>query len=150
MSIAGQAIELVYCEDGRSHEPFQHLKICNLPFDVILERLREAIRTEDLMVLHEIDPQAILARSNYVIGRARQLFFFHPRLMARLLAADPSAVLEVPLKFSIVAGAQDHVSVRWLDPAASFARYGQSALEHLGHELAEICLRIVSRALNTN
>lgn len=101
------------------------------------------------MVLHEIDPQAILARSHYVIGAMRQLLFFHPRLMAPLLGADPSALLEAPLKFSVIAGPEGQVHVRWQDPVAAFARYEDPTLAKLGEDLTSLCLLIVDAALNS-
>jgi uncharacterized protein (DUF302 family) len=143
------AIDVDYSDGGRQHEPFQYLRSTALPFKEVLERLRAAIREEDVMVLQEIDPQAILARSNYVIGAMRQLLFFHPRLMARLLDADPSALLEAPLKFSVIAGREGLVHVRWQDPAPAFARYGEPALAKLGDELADLCRVIADAALNT-
>jgi uncharacterized protein (DUF302 family) len=147
MTEAAQTIMVDYHEDGRQHEPFQHLRITNLPFGDILDRLRDAVRAEDLWVLHEIDPQAILGRIHYAMGEARQILFFHPRLMARLLEADPSALLEVPLKIAVIVGDAGRVSVRWQDPADSFARYGNAALAALGVELAPLYERIVAAAL---
>jgi hypothetical protein len=44
-----------------------------------------------MWVLHEINPQMLLARGGVEIGAARQILFFHPAIMARLLAADSSA-----------------------------------------------------------
>ena len=141
-----------YVEHGRRHARFQHLRVTTRSFDEVLERLRQAIVAADLMVLHEIDPQAILARKGYGIGRARQLLFFHPRLMARLLAADPSALLEAPLKFSVIEGtgiegAGGRVSVRWQDPMESFFRYGHEDLSYLGTELDTLCTEIADAAL---
>jgi uncharacterized protein (DUF302 family) len=109
-------IVVSYREEGRVHERFQHLRVTDLVFDEMLKRLRSAIEREDIMVLHEVDAQAILNRSNYAIGPARQILFFHPRLMARLLQGDTSALLEAPLKFSVIQG-EDKVFVRWQDPA---------------------------------
>jgi uncharacterized protein (DUF302 family) len=141
-----QEIVVDYREAGSVHEPFQHLRKTDLAFDDVLERLRAAIKAEDIMVLHEVDAQAILARSAYRIGPARQILFFHPRLMARLLAADTAALLEAPLKFAVVAGA-DGVSVRWQDPRLNYARYANPELATLGQEFSEVCKRIADAAL---
>jgi uncharacterized protein (DUF302 family) len=150
MSAPAEPLVVRYVEDGRSHEPFQHLKIVELPFAAALDRLRAAIITEGLLVLHEIDPQAILARGGYALGEARQLLFFHPSLMARPFPADPAALLEAPLKFSVIAGEQGRVSIRWHDPSESFARYGDAALTQLGGELAETCRKIVNAAFGAD
>jgi uncharacterized protein (DUF302 family) len=139
-------ISVDYREEGRRHEDFQHLRMTNLDNDTVLARLRSAIMAEDIMVLAEVDAQSILGRSGYAIGPTRQILFFHPRLMARLLAADTSALLEAPLKFSVVAG-DAGVAVRWQDPRPGYDRYGNAALTELGAELAKLCERIADAAL---
>ncbi len=137
-----------YRDEGRVHAPFQHLRVTELAFEDVLKRLRSAIEGEDIMVLHEVDAQAILKRSNYAIGPARQILFFHPRLMARLLQGDTSALLEAPLKFSVIESG-NKVFVRWQDPAPSFARYESPELAALGSELAGVCQRIADEALGS-
>jgi uncharacterized protein (DUF302 family) len=126
--------------------PFDHGRVCELPFATTVERLRAAIEANGLWVLHEIDPQAIVARAGHQIGLTRQILFFHPDFMVRLLAADPAALLEAPLKFAVME-LDGAVSVRWLDPAIGFARYGNAALAEVGRELAVVCERIVDAAL---
>jgi len=91
-------------------------------------RLHLAIEAADFWVLHETDPQALLLRGGCAIGPARQILFFHPRFMVRLLAADPAALLEAPLKFGVIELSAGNVMLRWADPAAAFARYGNRAL----------------------
>jgi uncharacterized protein (DUF302 family) len=135
-----------YREEGRRHEDFQHLRMTRLDHETVLQRLRAAIQAEDIMVLAEVDAQAILGRSHYAIGPTRQILFFHPRFMARLLAADTAALLEAPLKFSVIQG-DGEVAVRWQDPLPGYARYGNEALTALGVELAFACERIADAAL---
>ncbi|MBV9459518.1 MAG: DUF302 domain-containing protein, partial [Bradyrhizobium sp.] len=95
-------------------------------------------------VLHEINPQMLLHRGGYEISPARQILFFHPRLMARLLEADAAALLEAPLKFAVIGFPGGRTQLRWLDPRQAFARYGSTALSELGDELAGICEDIVA------
>jgi len=98
-------------------------------------------------VLNEINPQMLLARGGYEIEPARQILFFHPDLMARVLAADPSALLEVPLKFAVIGLPEGGVTIRWQDVAHVFARYGNPRLAMLGRELAVTTQGIVNAAL---
>jgi len=143
---SANVIVVDYREEGRLQHSFQHLRITDLAFDDVLVRLRNAIQDENIMVLHEVDAQAILGNSNYKIGPARQILFFHLRLMARLLHGDTAALLEAPLKFSVI-GSGDRVFVRWQDPEPSFARYGSESLAELGSELSMVCKRIAYAAL---
>ncbi len=132
-----------------SGRTFQRSIICAHPLPDVVARLREAIEAADLWVLHEIDPQALLERGGYAIRPARQILFFHPPLMARLLAADPAALIEAPLKFAVLDLPDGAVSVRWNDPAAAFARYGNAALTTLGQEFASVCEQIAAVSLGS-
>jgi uncharacterized protein (DUF302 family) len=108
--------------------------------------LKAAIESADLWLLHEIDPQALLRRGGIAIGPARQLLFFHPRYMKRLLDAEPAAILEAPLKFALLTDAAG-VVVRWYDPVRTFRRYGNVALDALAAELSALCSRIIDSGL---
>jgi len=124
---------------------FQRVRISRLPLAGVVSRLRDAITANDVWVLHEIDPQTLLRKGGYAIAAARQIFFFHPRLMARLLTADAAALIEAPLKFAVTELEDGGVAVRWLDPEAAFARYNHPDLTSLGKELAQLCEHIADR-----
>jgi uncharacterized protein (DUF302 family) len=120
--------------------PWQYVARSVYGFDPTVARLKQAISEADLWLIGEIDPQMLLRKAGYTIGAARQLLFFHPRYMVRLLATDPAALPEVPLKFVVVEGADKdgpHVIVRHPDPVAAFDRYAD--LDALGRELSSIC-----------
>ena len=138
---------VLYGKPGADVAAFQRSKLSSLPFLDVVAALRREIESAGLWVLHEIDPQKVLQRGGYAIGAARQILFFHPDLMVRLLRADPSALLEVPLKFAVMDLPDGTVTVRWIDPGAAFARYSNSALTSLGQELALECERIASASL---
>lgn len=92
-------------------------------------------------------PTRVLLRPvGYAIGAGRQIVFFRPDLMIRLLHADRSVLLEVPNKFAMPELGDDTVSVRWLDPAIVFARSRNSSLDKLATELAAICERVATAA----
>lgn len=129
---------------GEAVAAFQHSRIVTLPFEEVLTRLRQAIGAVDFWVLHEIHPQQVLQRGGYDIGPARQILFFHPDLMVRLLQANPAAVLEAPVKLAVMQQPNRSVAVRWHDPATAFARYGNPVLTEMGQDLASRCGRIVT------
>jgi len=147
---AEQATKVSYADPGEAAAAFQRSRTCTLSVADLVSQLRKAIEASGLWVLQEIDPQSLLHRGGYAIGAARQILFFHPRLMARVLAADPAALLEAPLKFAILELPGGAVTVRWIDPAAAFARYDRQALADLGQELAETCTEIVMAAIGPN
>lgn len=129
---------------GEAIADFQHARVSTLPFEDVLTRLRSAIETAGLWVLHEIDPQKVLERGGHVIDPARQILFFHPDLMVRLLQANQAALLEAPLKLAVLQQPDGSVTIRWFDPAAAFARYRNPVLAELGQDLARRCARIVA------
>ncbi|WP_188131261.1 DUF302 domain-containing protein [Mesorhizobium sp. NFR06] len=113
-------------------------------FDETLQRLRDAITAAELWIIHEIDPQALLEKGGITTIRLRQLLWFHPRYMARLLLTDPGAVPEAPLKF-VVSEQAAGVTVRALNPVVVFSPYPR--LFGLAQELSdttEQMLRTVS------
>ncbi len=134
---------VAYAAPGSAGASFQRSRMTAAPFTEVLAWLREGIEAADLWVLHEIDPQALLHRGGYAIGATRQILFFHPRLLARVLAADPTALLEAPLKLAVLELPDGTVLVSWPDPEVAFARYRSPALADLGRELASICEEIV-------
>jgi uncharacterized protein (DUF302 family) len=125
---------------------FQHERLTASPMVDVVTRLHSAIEANGLWVLHEIDPQALLRKGGYAIPGARQILFFHPRLMVRLLEADSAAILEAPLKFALLEEAAG-VRLRWLAPDLMFARYRNDRLIELGSELASTCLAIADAAV---
>lgn len=135
---------VAFSESGIAAASFQRALSSALPVEEIVTRLKERILAADLWVLHEINPQMLLHRGGYDIGPARQILFFHPRLMSRLLAADSAALLEAPLKFAVIGLREGRTELRWLDPGKAFARYGSPALAALGDELAGICESIAA------
>jgi uncharacterized protein (DUF302 family) len=130
--------------DYATHVPppaFQCVAPSRFPFDETVERLKRAIEAEDLWLIHEIDPQMLLQRGGFRIQPIRQLLFFHPRYMRRLLERDPNAVIEAPLKLVIAQSPDGAVTVRYINIDTSFARY--PALTDLAAELTTICQRLV-------
>jgi uncharacterized protein (DUF302 family) len=135
---------VAFSEPGSMAVSFQHVRVGTLPVEEVVTRLKERIIAADLWMLHEINPQMLLHRGGYDIGPARQILFFHPRLMSSLLAADSAALLEAPLKFAVIGFPEGRTELRWLDPARAFARYGSPPLTALGEQLAAICEGIVA------
>ena len=145
--VGEDAAAVRYADAGSAAAAFGHVRTSSLPFAETVARLRDAVARAGFWVLHEIDPQAIVARGGYKIGAVRQILFFHPDQMAQVLTANPSALLEAPLKFAVIAMPDGSVAVRWIDPASAFARYGHSALTELGRVLARSCSAIATDAL---
>ena len=81
-------------------------------------------------------------RAGLAIRPTRQLLFFHPRYMQRLLQADSRALLEVPLKIIVMADASDRVILRGTELRDAFSRY--PGMRQLAEDLATLCQEIVA------
>ena len=125
-----------------SSPPFQSLVISSLDFEATVARLKQAITDLDLWLINEVNPQILLERGGYAIQPARQLFFFHPRYLVRLLGADPAALVEIPLKLVVLQMPDGSVSVRHNHVEELLGRYRN--ISGLSAELAEISSRLVA------
>jgi len=111
--------------------------------DDVIAALTRAIAAAQMLVLHAIDPQRILSAHGYQLPPARQLLLFHPRYMARLLAIDPAAIVEAPLKIAVLTDPDTgEVTARMADPRVTFGAY--AGLCELGEELAATSERILA------
>lgn len=116
--------------------------IAAFPFEETLSRLKAALEAEELWLIHEIDPQQLLRRGGYAILPTRQLLFFHPRYLARLLEGDPTGLIEAPLRIVVWESPDGQVRLRHPDVTQAFSRY--PALQALGKELDTLCQRVVA------
>ena len=99
-------------------------------FDESLARLKQAIEAENLMVVHEINPQQMLRMVGVRTGGMRQILFFHPRYMKQIMETNRNGGIEPPLKV-LVMESPNGVIVRYENPKRQFEAY--SGLE-LGTE----------------
>src|SRR4051812_22803369 len=136
-------VKVDYAEPREGHA-FQCVIAASSSFETVLETVRAVLGAADVWIIHEIDPQMLLKRGGYSIARTRQILFFHPRYMVRLLGADPAALLEAPLKVVVMEEA-NAITLRWPLVGPLFDRYGHEELSALGRELESIYAAIAAR-----
>ncbi len=73
-----------------------------VPFDEALEKAQKAVIAHGFLLLHEINPQQILAQHSISVQKIRQLLFFHPDYMKQIIIHDPAAIIEAPLKIVLI------------------------------------------------
>ena len=137
------ALETVTLQGEIDRAVGQSVLATNLDFDTVVERVKSEIATAGLWVIAEIDPQMLLRRGGFAIPRTRQILFFHPRYMSRLLTADASAIVEAPLKFVVTERGAGAV-LRWPEPIASFRPHPRLAA--LAEELGGLASQIAHAA----
>ena len=74
--------------------------------------------------LHEIDTQAIVAKHGVCIAPLRQLLFFHPKYIAEIMANDPLAINDIPLKLVLHQLDETTTQLSFKNPVDSLQDYG--------------------------
>jgi uncharacterized protein (DUF302 family) len=111
-------------------------------FDETISLLKQAIEAENLMVVHEINPQQMMRMVGVRTGGMRQILFFHPRYMKRILEANRAGGIEAPMKILAMERPDGRVMVRFHDPVHQFAPY--DGLEEVAGELKAVIERVVA------
>jgi uncharacterized protein (DUF302 family) len=101
----------------------QEVMVSRFDFEETLVHLRQAIANADLWLIHEINPQMFLARGGYAIQPVRQLLYFHPRYVAKMLPIDLASFPEIPLKLVILQTPDGRVTVRHNTVESLLGRY---------------------------
>lgn len=123
--------------------PEHNLETASLyTFDQTLERLKQSIQAENMLLIHEINTQQIVKTAGMEINGLRQLLFFHPRYMKVILDTHPAAVVEVPLKLVLMEDDPQTVVVRYPHPGYLFSGY--AGLQTLGDELSSLVTKILT------
>ena len=87
------------------------------------------------MLLHEIDTQAIVAKQGVSIPPLRQLLFFHPKYIAEIMANDPLAINDIPLKLVLNQLDDTTTQLSFKNPVDSLHDYG--LMPEMAEELLE-------------
>ena len=106
-------------------------KLLPLPFGQVYNTLRQRITDHGFLLLHEIDTQAIVAKQGITIPPLRQLLFFEPQYIAQIMAGDPLAINDIPLKLVLQEVDAHTTQLSFKNPVGSLQDYG------LDPELAE-------------
>jgi len=131
----------VAAQQGNPPPDFLITARSSMDFDATVAALKQAIEGENLMVIHEINPQQMLRMVGMRVGGMRQILFFHPRYMKQIVETNANAGIEPPLKLIVMERPDGSVMVRYENPEHQFGPY--SGLESLATELGGIFDRVV-------
>lgn len=110
-------------------------------FDQTIQLLQQAIEGQNLMVIKEIDPQQMLRMVGMRVPGMRQILFFHPRYMKRIIESNRNGGIEPPLKVLVMERPDGQVMVRYHDPVHQLAPY--PGLEEIAKELRGVIKNVV-------
>ena len=95
-----------------------------LPFGQLFGALKKRIVDHGFLLLHEIDTQAIVEKHGVRIPPLRQLLFFHPKYIAEIMANDPLAINDIPLKLVLHQLDAQTTQLSFKNPVDSLRDYG--------------------------
>ena len=143
------ALALVVCvapvpgvaQDGRV------TAVSRTPFRQVAEALEKAIAEQKMaLVCHSNAQRGAAARGVSIKGN-QVLMVFRNDFAVRMLAAEPAAGFEAPIRIYLYENPDGTATVTYLPPSAVFAPYRHPEVRAVASELEPIFRTIVERAL---
>lgn len=111
-------------------------------FDETVDILKGSIEEQNLMVIFEIDGQKMLRMAGKETGGLKQILFFHPKYMRRVLEANKAAGIQIPLKFIVMETPDSKTIVKYFMPSKLLGTY--KGVETIATELDGIVNKIIN------
>ena len=145
--LAGSVLLAQQAQPGQMMKLPESQAMVNSDFDFgdTVELLTAAIEEQNLMVVKEIDAQKMLKMVNKKVGGMKQLLFFHPRYMKRIIEINPQGTIEPPFKIAVMERPDGKVIVKYIKPSSLLGKY--AGLEDLGTELDGVVGLIVKSVM---
>jgi uncharacterized protein (DUF302 family) len=121
--------------------------VSRAPFQKVAEALERAIAEEKMGLVCHANAQRGAAGRGVTIKGNQVLMVFRPDFAIRLLAADPRAGFEAPIRIYVYENNDGTATVSYVPPSAVFAPYRNPEVQAIGTELDPIFKAIVERAL---
>ncbi len=117
------------------------------PFARVADALARAVADEKMALVCHANAQAGAAGRGVTIAGNQVLMVFRNDFAVRLLAADPAAGFEAPIRIYVRENADGTATVSYVPPTAVFARYRHPEVQAVARELEPIFKVIVDRAV---
>ncbi len=143
------ALALVVCvapvpgvaQDGRV------TAVSRAPFRQVAEALEKSIAEQKMALVCHANAQRGAAARGVSIKGNQVLMVFRNDFAVRLLAAEPAAGFEAPIRIYLYENPNGTATVTYLPPSAVFASYRHPEVRAVASELEPIFRTIVERAL---
>ncbi len=117
------------------------------PFQTVAEALAKAVTDHKMALVCHANAQRGAAARGVSIKGNQVLMVFRNDLAVRLLAADPQAGIDAPIRIYVYENADGTATVSYVPPSAVFAQYKNPEVTTVAAELDPIVKAIVSAAL---
>ena len=119
------------------------------PFARVAAALEKAITDEKMALVCHANAQGGAAARGVSIKGNQVLMVFRNDFALRLLAADPAAGFEAPIRIYVYENADGTATVSYRPPSVVFAPYRHEGIQAVAKELDPIFKRIVDLTLGT-
>jgi len=117
------------------------------PFGKVAEALERAVADEKMGLVCHANAQRAAAGRGIAIKGNRVLMVFRNDFAVRLLAADPAAGFEAPIRIYVYENADGTATVSYLPPSVVFGPYRHPEVQAVAKELDPIFKAIVDRGV---
>ena len=117
------------------------------PFGRVPEALERAVAAENMALVCHANAQRGAAGRGVTIKGNQVLMVFRNHFAVRLLAADPAAGFEAPIRVYVYENADGSATVSYVPPSVIFAPYRHSEVQAVARELDGIFKAIVDRGV---
>jgi len=138
---AALAVSPALAQDGRV------TATSRAPFPKVAEALEKAVTDHKMALVCHANAQRGAAGRGVTIKGNQVLMVFRNDFAVRLLAAEPQAGFEAPIRIYVYENADGTATVSYAPPSAVFAPYKHPAVKAIAAELDPIFKAIVGAAL---
>ncbi len=117
------------------------------PFARVAEALERAVTEEKMGLVCHANAQRAAAGRGVTIKGNQVLMVFRNDFAVRLLAADPAAGFEAPIRIYVYENADGTATVSYRPPSIAFAPYQHPEVQAVARELDGIFKAIVERGV---
>ena len=121
--------------------------VSRAPFPKVAEALEKAVAEHKMALVCHANAQKGAAGRGVTIRGNQVLMVFRNDIAVRLLAADPQAGFEAPIRIYVYENADGTATVSYVPPSAVFAPYKHPEVKAVAAELDPIFKAIVDTAL---
>jgi uncharacterized protein (DUF302 family) len=117
------------------------------PFGRVAEALERAVTEEKMALVCHANAQRGAAARGVMIKGNQVLLVFRNDVAVRLLAADPAAGFEAPIRIYVYENADGTATVSYIPPSVVFAPYRHSEVQAVARERDVVFKTIIDRGV---
>ncbi|SRR6266508_3972362 len=129
-------------------EPGRVTAVSRAPFAKVAQALEQAVGDHQMALVCHANAQRGAAGRGVTISGNQVLMVFRNDFAVRLLAADPVAGFEAPIRIYVYENADGTATVSYSPPSRVFAAYPHPDVQKIAAELDPIFSAIVEKALD--